>query len=208
MIVLLLPGLLLASALLLSASQTLAAVPPNPPPDPPQNPPAFVYRYAVKIVCATDSPDGSLDFAGGGSTLGRTEGVLADADLFQTAVNVFNAPDKRIQLTVDVILAHGPGEDPIRSLRSLVTIEQADAVEFDCDFFRSAVAGAVPGGTGFLFIESFNEVEVAAVYTVVEKSGCNGGVRTVIPGRARGTDCQGAGVSMDVEYIKPRVLPQ
>jgi hypothetical protein len=201
MFVFLCAGVLLASPLLLVARQTTAAVP-DPPPNPP---PLVVYTYTVKIVCATDNPSGDVDFAGGGPVLGATEDVLADADLFQTAVNVFN-PGRGTELNTRVFLAHDPGEARMSSPVIPIRIAEHDAVEFDCNDFRHGVPGVVPGGTGFFTIESLNELSVAAVYTLLEKTRCNSGVRTVIPGRSHGTDCHGAGASMDVEYITPRVV--
>jgi hypothetical protein len=175
-------------------------------PNPPPNEPSSVYIYTVKIVCATDTRDGSVDFAGGGPSLGSTDDVLADADLFQTAVNVFN-PGKSTELQTNVTLAHQPSDDPRRGFLVRVPVEELDAIEFGCTHFRNESGPArVPGGTGFFRIESPNELIVAAVYSVVEKSGCNSGVRTILPGRRSGTDCHGAGVSIDVEYITPKIL--
>jgi hypothetical protein len=201
--VLLAAGLTLASPLWLFAVQAPAAVP-----DPP-NPPRSIYIYVVKIVCATDSRDGGVDFAGFGPSLGSTDDVLADADLFQTAVNVFNTHiGEAADLRTNVILAHSPGDDRMVGHQVRVRVEAGDAVEFGCEHFRNESGAArVPGGTGFFRIESSQELVVAAVYTVVEKSGCNSGARTVLPGRRAGTDCHGAGVSMDVEYITPKVVP-
>jgi hypothetical protein len=105
-----------------------------------------------------------------------------------------------------MFLAHHPSEGPRRGDFVRFVIDENDAMEFDCQHFRDASPpDQVAGGTGFFRIESSNELVVAAVYTVLEKSRCNSGARTVLPGRSHGTDCHGAGVSMDVEYITPKV---
>jgi hypothetical protein len=101
--------------------------------------------------------------------------------------------------------------EPHGSRRSVfvdeVPIEEHDAIEFDCDDFANAVhRDRYPGGTGFFTFWSPTEVDVVAVYSMIEKTRCDRGVRTVLPGRAAGTGCHGAGASMDVEYIRPRLV--
>ncbi len=203
--------LLLATFAIVAATSlfwlsTVRAADPGPIQLPPNQGPELLYSYAVKVVCSTD---GSIDFDGGGFFLGRTGSALADADMYQTAVNIFNPGEERAEINTRISLAHAPFESPVReTVMSGVPVEREDTVEFDCEAFDSSVSedAVAAGGSGFFIIYSRKELEVVAVYTVLEKSGCVGdgpvgAVRRIVSGQ-----CKGAGTSIDVEYIEPRVI--
>ncbi len=205
--------LLLATFAIVAATSlfwlsTVRAADPGPIQPPPNQKPESLYSYAVKVVCSTD---GKIDFDNQPSAfLGRTGAALADADMYQTAVNIFNPGEERAEINTRISLAHAPFESAVReTVMSGVPVEREETVEFDCGHFKSSVAedAVAIGGSGFFIIYSRKELEVVAVYTVLEKSSCSGGPIDVLRGRGSGGDCKGAGTSIDVEYIEPRVIP-
>jgi hypothetical protein len=170
-----------------------------------QNAAVDTFVYDVKIVCATDDPKAGFDTYLGGTygVRSRSEsyGVLPTLDSYRTEVNVLNPTAEEAVVEARVVLAHEPGAEAVSSDPFVYRVAPQDAISVNCAELESRLApsAVVPGGSGFVVMRADRELEVVAVYAVGEKTGCGGGP-------IRGGHCSGAGASIDVEYVKPRVV--
>jgi hypothetical protein len=132
------------------------------------------YMYSAKVVC---SP--ALGKAGNALTPGT----------YYTAVNVHNPWERPAQIKKWLTLSRPQGMPAIHGSPIEESLEALGAVDVDCPQMKKKfglpTGSTVPGGKGFLAIESDVRLDVAVVYT------------------QRTTTTVGAGSSMDVEYIKP-----
>lgn len=161
-------------------------------------PPPAQFNYSVKVVCTGDE----------GGVLGDADGVIVPVDTYATEVNVHNPHGLPASLDWWLTLSHQPGWPPIMSASRSDDLFALDAVAFDCRHMRGLLPDLerVPGGTGFLVIRSNRELDVVAVYSALEKTSCSTNrPRDVLHGNF-GTNCKGAGVSTDVEYIRPTLV--
>lgn len=136
----------------------------------------MVNSYAVKVVC---SP-----------LLGPTGRPLLIGK-YKTAVNIHNPWPYPVDYVKWVTLSNPQGVPSISSGRIHDWIEPYMSFDVDCKAMSKKVNGAtVPGGDGFFILQSYQELDVVAVYTA-----------------SRSTNL-GVGTSIDVEYINPRMVPQ
>ena len=131
-----------------------------------------VYRYSVKVVCVPD--------------LGRVNRALVPGR-YRTAVNVLNSSREDANLMKALTLSVPMGQQPIIGDATGDLLSPRAGLDIDCRDLRDnwGLSGIkVPGGQGYVIIESDQQLTVTAVYTSLTKT-------TV-----------GAGQSVDVEYIE------
>ena len=138
------------------------------------------YMYAVKIVCVP--------------TFGRASPALVPG-IYRTAVNVHNPWPQPAHLVKWVTLSPPQGQAAISGKHISETLEPFQAFDIDCvhmakDFCLQGKH--VPGGKGFLIIQADQNIDVVGVYTS-EEIGRTGSAQI------------GGGLSMDVEYVQPKV---
>ena len=134
------------------------------------------YIYSVKILCVP--------------MFGEAEPALVPG-VYMTAVNVHNPWRQPVEIIKWVTLSPPQGEAPMIGERISDKLEPYQAFDIDCEHMvrEFGLEGKqVPGGKGFLIIRSSRELDVVGVYTAEQMAG----------GR-------GVGMSLDVEYITPRV---
>ena len=141
-------GIALASSLV--SGSVLAQQPPRP------TAPVQPLEYAAKIVCGRHSGDNE-----GGQPM------MAAGSYF-TAVNVHN-PARSVRISHKVTLAGVGRPGPMTDIRTDITLEYDQAIDFDCrwivDRLRSVGIAAPPFFTGFLVLQTRAQVDVVAVYT-------------------------------------------
>ena len=132
-----------------------------------------VYRYPVKVVC---SPK-----------LGPAKPPLVPGT-YKTAVNVLNSSREDANIMKALSLSVGMGEDPISGDALADMLVPRAALDIDCRDLAGTMWGLkgvkVPGGKGYVIIESDQQLTVTAVYTSL--------TRTTV----------GAGQSVDVENVE------
>ncbi len=133
--------------------------------------------YSVKITCVPH--------------LGPASPALMPAK-YRTAVNVHNPWRDPVELTKSLTLSPPQGEPAIHGDPITEVLGPREAFDVDCphmrDEFGIPANSKVPGGKGFMVIESDRELNVVAIYTA----------------RGEGSAASsGVGTSIDVEYIKP-----
>ena len=137
-----------------------------------------VFTYSAKITCVPH--------------LGSASPALMPGK-YRTAVNVHNPSEEPANIVKWVTLSPPQGETPISGDKIHESLEPWSAFDVDCPHLRDEFGlpdGAkVPGGKGFMVIQSDRELDVVAVYTA----------RAEIP------SSNGVGKSIDVETIKPKV---
>lgn len=138
-----------------------------------------LYIYSAKITCVPH--------------LGPASPALMPGK-YRTAVNVHNPWDQPANIEKRVILSNPQGIPPITGDRIQEVLPAEWAFDVDCvhmrDQFGLPQGASVPGGKGFMVIESDRELDVVAVYTSRTKTPANDGV----------------GSSTHVEYIQPRIV--
>jgi hypothetical protein len=139
-----------------------------------------VYIYSIKVVCVP--------------TFGNPDGVVVGG-VYRTAVNVHNPTWQVAKITKWVTLAPPEGVESKISKQVTETMQPFQAFDLACRQMATEFelqGQAVPGGEGFLVIESDVELDVAAVYTSerIQNSAVGAGV----------------GTTLDVEYVRPRVV--
>ena len=146
-------------------------------------PPANTYMYAVKIVCVPE--------------LGPADPALVPA-IYRTAVNVHNPWPQAARIVKWVTLSPPQGEPAIiGEQRHTETLEPYQAFDVDCVHMATKFGldgRQVPGGKGFLIIQSDQNLDVVGVYTSEELTGAR------VPRRATGV-----GLGLDIEYIQPKI---
>ena len=137
-----------------------------------------VYTYSVKITCVPH--------------LGSASPALMPAK-YRTAVNVHNPWEESVNIVKWVTLSPPQGQTPISGDKIHESLGPWGAFDVDCphvrDEFGLPQGSKVPGGKGFMIIQSDRELDVVAVYTA----------RGEIP------SSNGVGKSIDVERIGPKV---
>lgn len=140
----------IALALALTSASAFAQQPPRP------TAPVQPLEYAAKIVCGRHSGDND-----GGQPM------MAAGNYF-TAVNVHN-PARPVRLSHKVTLAGVGRPGPMTDIRTDITLEYDQAVDFDCrwivDRLRGVGIAAPPFFTGFLVLQTRAQVDVVAVYS-------------------------------------------
>jgi hypothetical protein len=137
------------------------------------------FTYPVKIVC---SP-----------RFGEPSPALVPG-VYLTAVNVHNSGPETARIVKWVTLSVPQGKRSIRSRQISEELPSFRAFDIDCKHMARdfGLRGEkVPGGKGFLVIQSDRQLDVVAVYTAEEVVGRKGG--------------KGVGISEDVEYIEPNI---
>ena len=113
---------------------------------------------------------------------------------YNTAVNIHNPWNEPANITQRLTLSAPRWRPPISGGDILDTLEPQAAFSINCLNMKYSYGlpadAQVPGGEGFLVIHSDRTLDVVAVYTANVTSGG-----------------QSAGVSIDVEYIEPKVAP-
>ena len=135
------------------------------------------FTYAVKITCVPH--------------FGPASPALMPAK-YRTAVNVHNPWRDPVELTKSLTLSPPQGQPAIHGDPISETLGPREAFDVDCphmrDEFGIPANSKVPGGKGFMVIESDRELNVVAIYTA----------------RGEGSAASsGVGTSIDVEYIVP-----
>jgi len=132
-----------------------------------------VYCYPVKVVCAPK--------------LGPAKPALVPGT-YKTAVNVLNSSREDASIMKSLTLAVGMGEDPITGDAMADMLPPRAALDIDCRDLAGSMWGLkdvkVPGGKGYVIIESDQQLTVTAVYTSLSKTEV------------------GAGQSIDVENVE------
>lgn len=115
---------------------------------------------------------------------------------YRTAVNVHNPWDQPANIEKWVTLANPQEIPPITGDRIQEILGPLGAFDVDCvhlrDDFGLPAGAKVPGGKGFMVIQSDLELDVVAVYT----------------SRAETNNKNGVGTSVDIEYIVPKKSSQ
>jgi hypothetical protein len=152
--------------------------------------------YAVKIVCVP--------------TLGRAAPALVPG-VYRTAVNVHNPWPETANIVKWLTLSPPQGEPAIIGDRITETLEPYQAFDIDCVHMAKdfGLRGEkVPGGKGFLIIQSDQNLDVVGVYTAEELAGTT----TSLTGDESDEELEkthqaaaGVGLGMDVEYIQPKI---
>ncbi len=144
-----------------------------------------VFTYSVKITCVPH--------------LGSASPALMPAK-YRTAVNVHNPWEEPANIVKWVTLSPPQGQTPISGIRIHESLGPWGAFDVDCphvrDEFGLPDGAKVPGGKGFMVIQSDRELDVVAVYS----------------SRAENPSGNGVGQSIDIETIEPkmgkgRILP-
>lgn len=141
--------------------------------------PGVVYIFSVKIICVPAFGDASPALVPG---------------TYRTAVNVHNPWQEPARIVKWVVLSPPEGEASVVSERITERLGAFEAFDIDCvHMARDFGLGGqtVPGGKGFLIIQSDRELDVVGVYTARKSE--------------RNDTDEGAGIGMDVEYIRPKV---
>ena len=132
-----------------------------------------VYRYPVKVVCVPN--------------LGGAKPALVPGR-YKTAVNVLNSSREDASIMKSLTLAVGMGEAPITGEAMADMLPPRAALDIDCKDLAGSMWGLagvkVPGGKGYVIIESDQQLTVTAVYTSLSKTKV------------------GAGQSVDVENVE------
>ena len=145
------------------------------------NPPSTrpdVFLYAAKIICVPH--------------FGPASPALMPGK-YRTAVNVHNPWDQPAHIEKWVTLSPPQGQPPVTGDKISGTVQPWASFDVACPYFRDEFGlpeGAkVPGGKGFMVIQSDRELDVVAVYTS----------RTETP------NSNGVGTSIDVERVEPKI---
>ena len=132
-----------------------------------------VYRYPVKVVCAPK--------------LGPAKPALVPGT-YKTAVNVLNSSREDANIMKSLTLSVGMGKSPISGDAMADMLVPRAALDIDCRDLAGSMWGLkgikVPGGKGYVIIESDQQLTVTAVYTSLAKTKV------------------GAGQSIDVENVE------
>lgn len=144
-----------------------------------QTPPSDqVFQYSVKLACVPG--------------LGGAGKSLTPKSMYRTTVNILNPSQEPAPLTKWVVLS--PLEPATRSPSTPVSeaLGPYEAFQVHCDEAKALLGQMAPvsGGEGWLILQSPTELDVAAVYTA----------RRVTANK------NGTGLSIDVEYIQPRLV--
>ena len=135
-----------------------------------------LFTYSAKVVCAP--------------SLGKAGTALVPGT-YKTAVNVHNPGSDAASIKKWVTLSPPQGQDAIRGEVIEETLAAKSAFDVDCIHLKNDFGlpngSKVPGGKGFLVIESKSELDVAAVYT------------------QRAKTSSGIGSGLEVEYVEPVV---
>jgi hypothetical protein len=149
-------GLLaIASAVLLALP--VSAVSAQPVPEKPPTGPALPLEYAAKFVCGTNTAPGQAT-------------SLVSKGRFYTAVNIHN-PNRRNRFTYKIAIAAQGKPGPMTGFEPIMDLTYDQALDIDCRLIRARVQQSgipLPPAifvTGFLVIQSREELDVVAVYT-------------------------------------------
>src|SRR5688572_11539693 len=135
----------------------VAAVQAQPAPNQPPTEPALPIEYAAKFVCGTNTAPGQ------GTS-------LVSKGRFYTAVNIHN-PMRRNRFTYKIAIADQGKPGPMTGFHPVMDLSYDQALDIDCRLIRARVQQAgipLPPAifvTGFLVIQSREELDVVAVYT-------------------------------------------
>ena len=136
-----------------------------------------LFVYSAKIVCVPE--------------LGKTSTALVPGAKYRTAVNVHNPWQEPADIKKWVTLARPQGKRPIMGQPIEERLEPTWAFDVDCVHMKNDFGlpdgASVAGGKGFLVIQSDRPLDVVAVYMTKKN--------------------KGSGISIDVEYIQPKVSP-
>lgn len=143
---------ILATAATLALPSGIATAQPAPPPTQPVQP----LEYAAKIVCGRATGDND------------DRQALMAAGNYYTAVNVHN-PSRPVRISHKVTLADVGRPGPMTDIRTDITLNYDQAIDFDCrwivDRLRRAGIAAPPFFTGFLVLQVRTQMDVVAVYS-------------------------------------------
>jgi hypothetical protein len=118
-----------------------------------------VYRYPVKVVCAPK--------------LGPAKPALVPGT-YKTAVNVLNSSREDANIMKSLTLSVGMGKSPISGDAMADMLVPRAALDIDCRDLAGSMWGLkgikVPGGKGYVIIESDQQLTVTAVYTSLAKT--------------------------------------
>jgi hypothetical protein len=157
-----------------------------------------IYMYAVKIVCVPD--------------LGKADPALVPA-MYRTAVNVHNPWPQPAKITKWLTLSPPQGEPAITGDRISETLESYQAFDVDCVHMATKFGlqgQKVPGGKGFLIIQSDQDLDVVGVYTSEQLVGAKTGLATEDSAegfKQAAIRATGVGLGLDIEYIQPKIAP-
>lgn len=147
-------------------------------PSPANSQETITYVYTVKFVCVPEV---------GPAQAGQTE-IPFEPGFYRTVVNVHNFQNKRVKFTKKAVLARSQFKE-----RGLISKKITEVLDYDqalgigCFDILKLFGGPQPIGDGFVVIESRDELDVVAVYTALPQDTTQG-------------------VSIDVEYIKPKIV--
>lgn len=147
--------LAIASAAMLALP--ISSVGAQPKPNEPPTGPALPIEYAVKFVCGTNTAPGQSS-------------TLVAFGKYYTAVNIHN-PNRRNQLTYKVAVAAQGKPGPMTGFQPVMDLSYDQALDVDCRLIRARIEQAgipLPPAifvTGFLVVQSRQELDVVAVYT-------------------------------------------
>ena len=146
---------------LLTAAVMLAPLAAIAQPAPPTGP-AQPLEYAVKFVCGSASGEN-----------GRYP-RMADGVYF-TAVNVHN-PGRAVRISHKVALAEVGRPGRMTEIRTDLTLNYDQAIDFDCEWISRRLGDAPPRSappffTGFLVLQVRTPIDVVAVYSAQAREG-------------------------------------
>jgi len=154
------------------------------------------YLYSVKILCVP--------------TLGRAAPALVPG-IYQTAVNVHNPWPQAAKITKWLTLSPPQGQPAITGKQISETLEPFQAFDIDCVHMAREFGlngEKVPGGKGFLIIQSDQNLDVVGVYTAEQVVGANAKELQDVTAEEieqAHKRASGIGLAMDVEYIQPKI---
>lgn len=157
---------------------------------------ANTYMYAVKVVCVP--------------LLGKAAPALVPG-IYRTAVNVHNPWPQPANIVKWLTLSPPQGQPAIIGERISETLEPSQAFDIDCIHMAREFGlqgQQVPGGKGFLIIQSDQNIDVVGVYTAEELVGPTAGradEETAEELEKIHRAAAGVGLGMDVEYIQPKI---
>jgi hypothetical protein len=154
------------------------------------------YMYAVKVVCVP--------------ALGKAAPALVPG-MYRTAVNVHNPWPQTANIVKWLTLSPPQGEPAIVGKHITETLEPFQAFDIDCVHMARefGLEGQhVPGGKGFLIIQSDQNLDVVGVYTAEELAGSTAALEADETAEAlekAAKQASGVGLGMDIEYIQPKI---
>lgn len=149
----------LAAAAVLALPLSAVSAQPAPPSEP-----AAPLEYAAKFVCSGT----------GGTTDGPFRPPQFSPGRYTTSINIHN-PNRRADLTWKVAIALVEIPGPMTAFKPMINLRYDQAIDIDCGSIRSWMRanGVVINTliTGFVVVQSKQELDVVAVYTAAPVAG-------------------------------------